>query len=142
MFPAVVVAALLLATACGPDPLECAVVDLACTPQYAPTFANVYANTLDPDCSQSACHDATSPKGGLDLSEIETAYDGLRDQVDPADVACSELVARLFTDDADWHMPRGKTLADSEQCAVAQWVSAGALRDDAPDAAILPDASP
>ncbi len=142
----VVVAAAALAPlglGCGPPPLECVEVALDCAPQYPPTFANVYANTLDDDCSASACHDAVAPKGGLDLSEIETAYDELLDgRVTPGDVSCSELTMRLFTDIAEWHMPRGETLSDSEKCAVAQWVSAGALRADAPDAGILPDASP
>lgn len=131
------------AGACGDPPLECATVDLACTPQYPPTFANVFAQTLEPDCSAAACHDASNPKGNLDLSEIDVAYDGLLDgHVDPADVACSELVARLYTDEPAWHMPRGKTLTDSEQCAVAQWVAAGALRDEPATAAAPPAGTP
>ncbi len=119
-----------LLAGCGDPPLECAVVDLSCTPQYEPTFDNVYANTIDPDCNSGACHDAVAPKGGLDMSEIETAYAGLLDgRVDPADLECSEMIARLFTDEPAWHMPRGKTLSDSEKCAVAQWVAAGATRE-------------
>ena len=69
-----------------------------------------------PAGAKTACHDATSPKGGLDLSEIETAYDGLLDgRVDPADLECSELIERLYTDEPAWHMPRGDTLGESEK---------------------------
>lgn len=114
---------------CGDPPLECAVVDLACAPQYEPTFENVFENTLVPDCSSGACHDAVAPRGGLDLSEIETAYEGLQSRLDVDDVACSELVARLYTDEPAWHMPRGETLAESETCAVMLWVAAGAPRE-------------
>ena len=129
---------LLGAYGCGPAPLQCADLErddggmLTCTPQYEPTFENVFDNTLRTDCALGGCHAGARPRAGLDLSEIETAYDDLlevgEDRVIPGDTECSGVVARMFTTDSDWHMPPGETLLDSEKCAVAQWVEMGAQR--------------
>jgi hypothetical protein len=127
------------ATGCGPDPLTCAELEretaggmLTCTPQYAPTFDNVFTNTLEPDCALGGCHAGARPRAGLDLSEIETAYEGLlaagQERVILGDPECSEVVSRMATTDSDWHMPPGERLSDAEICAVAQWIEAGAQR--------------
>jgi hypothetical protein len=119
----------LLLGGCG-DPLEPAPVDRACTPQYQPSFANVHANTLVPDCAVSGCHNATSARGGMDLSEIERAFDEIGRRVEPGDPEHSEVIMRVFSRSAEWRMPPGgdHELADTEKCALALWVLDGAQR--------------
>jgi hypothetical protein len=121
-----------LALAGCPAELEPADVDPDCTPQYEPTFENVFASTLEPDCSPSGCHSGVVARGGMDLSEIDLAYDELleegQDRVVPGDPEHSEVVMRLFTSERDFLMPPGEPLAETEQCAVALWVLMGAER--------------
>jgi hypothetical protein len=133
MSPRVAVLPALLALAGCPGPeLEPAEIDPDCTPQYEPTFANVFASTLEPDCSPSGCHRGVVPRGDMDLSEIDTAYAELleegEDRVIPGDPENSELVMRLFTSEGSFVMPPGEPLVDAEQCAVALWVLMGAER--------------
>lgn len=126
-------AALALAIAlagCPGDPeLTCvADVDFAtCAPLYAPTWHNVYTNTIVDSCASSrACHGGTSASSGLTLVGEEAAYTRLRAYVTPGDAACSELVERLYTSSDELLMPRGARLPDPERCAIGQWVAAGA----------------
>jgi hypothetical protein len=123
------------AAACGgPGVLEPPELDLACTPQYPPSYAEVFANTLRPDCGVGGCHAGARPRGGLDLSEIDRAYDGLLDgRVIPGDPAHSEAVQRLYTTLRAYQMPPGDPLTDAEKCAVVQWIHGGAHREP-PDA--------
>jgi hypothetical protein len=132
MFRRLLLVALLLG-GCGGDPLEPAPVDPDCTPQYAPTFDNVFANTLMPDCAVSGCHSGARPRGAMSLDEIDAAYDelvGQSDRVIPGDPENSELVQRLYSTSSQWQMPPGadKELVDAEKCAVALWVLNGAAR--------------
>lgn len=118
--------------ACGDPPLACAELDLTCTPLYEPTFDNVYANTLATSCGddRNACHSASGRAGDLSLADPLTAYqelvDPAHDRVRPDDVACSTLVARVYSADEDLVMPAGSPLSDAERCAIALWVAAGA----------------
>jgi hypothetical protein len=117
---------------CGDPPLACAELDLTCTPLYAPTFDNVYANTLATSCGddRNACHSDSGRAGDLSLADPLTAYqelvDPAHDRVRPGDVACSTLVARVYSADEDLVMPAGSPLSAAEQCAIALWVAAGA----------------
>jgi hypothetical protein len=130
MFRAVVPAALALA-GCG-DTLEPAEIDPDCAPLYEPTFANVHAQTLRPDCALGGCHSEQSARGELALADPDTAHqhllDPARPRVIPGDPAHSELVMRLYTRSSDFLMPPGGRLAESERCAVALWVLQGAPR--------------
>jgi len=129
MFSRAVLLVVALALAGCPAELEPADVDPDCTPQYEPTFANVFDNTLVPDCSPSGCHSGPVPKAGMDLSEIDVAHAELLDgRVIPGDPEHSELVMRIFTDDRSFLMPVGDPLSDAEQCAAALWVLGGAER--------------
>lgn len=118
--------------ACGEPELTCATVDLTCAPLYAPTFENVYANTLAMKCGddRSACHSEAGRAGGLSLADAATAYAELTDpaagRIVAGDVSCGHLIARLYTDEAELVMPSGAALGDSERCAIAQWIAAGA----------------
>ena len=128
---AAVLAGLAVCLAGCPAELEPADVDPDCTPQYEPTYANVYANTLEPDCSPFGCHNGPTASGGMDLAEVDTAYDELfeQDRIIAGDPVHSELVMRVFTSESEFLMPPGQTpLADAEQCALALWVLAGAER--------------
>lgn len=130
---AVVAAAPLLA-ACPQEALECVEVDPQCAPLYEPTFANVYAMTIEPKCSVSgSCHAGASPRGGLDLSTPDGAYAALlqagEDRVIPGEPSCSEVVMRAATELRQYRMPPGNdTLSAPEQCAVQRWIAAGAPR--------------
>lgn len=116
-----------------PAELEPADVDPGCTPQYEPTFANVYANTLEPECSPFGCHRQPTPSGNVDLGTIDVAHAALlaegEDRVIPGDPEHSEVVMRIFTRQSEFKMPPGPTpLPAEEQCAVALWVLMGADR--------------
>lgn len=121
-----------LAACPGPDQLECIEVDPSCAPLYAPTWDNVFSNTLHPKCGTGggACHEGASARGGLRLDDYDFAYRSLtapgKNYVMVNDVPCSELVQRIYTSSSSLRMPRGSTLSDSERCALAQWVLAGA----------------
>ncbi len=116
----------------GDDELECASIDPACTPLYAPTWDNVFANTLRPKCGTGggACHQGTAARGGLRLDDEELAYQNLmrptENWIDLADVGCGEVISRLYTSSSRFRMPRGSTLSQAERCAVTQWALAGA----------------
>ena len=122
-----------MAAACsGPDQLECIEVDPTCAPLYAPTWDNVFNNTLRPKCGTGggACHEGSGAHGGLRLDEYETAYRTLtaasKNYVMLEDIPCSELIQRIYAASSSLRMPRGSSLPDSERCALAQWMLAGA----------------
>jgi hypothetical protein len=101
-------------------------LDMACLPQYSPTFSNVYTNTIMVDCgsSRGACHSA-SGDANLSFADAPTAYQTLVDRVDPGNPACSELIVRTHDTGQDYTMPPGGALGASERCALLQWVIAG-----------------
>lgn len=128
-------AALALATlalgACGEGaPPRCTTVDPQCTPRYAPTFSNVYDNTLRQSCGSqsSVCHSAAGRKGGLSLESAAVAHAELvaGGRVVPGDPACSEMVVRLHGEGASYLMPPGAALPAVDRCAIEQWIAAGA----------------
>lgn len=133
--------------ACEPDPEpqlpDC--VDLSfdvdtCTPLYQPTFDNVWASSIDGQCTTAGgvCHadaDASGAKNGLAFPDIDAAHEALmgssedRPFVDPDDPACSVLMVRLAVDEDVFRMPPGESArAENELCAIAQWMAAGAKR--------------
>lgn len=123
---ATAVAAIALA-GCSDDPkLTCVEVDLTCAPLYAPTWENVYANTVQPKCAAAGCHTTAARKGDLVLDVPETAHFALTGYVTPGDLPCSEVIMRIYATASSLRMPRGSKLSDAEACAVAQWVGAGA----------------
>lgn len=131
----------------GPDQLECVEVDPTCAPLYAPTWDNVFANTLRPKCGTGggACHEGPGANGGLRLDESDIAYRTLTAQsknyVELSDVPCSELIQRIYSTSSSLRMPKGSSLPDAERCALAQWVLAGApgpVDAGVPDAAVAP----
>jgi hypothetical protein len=112
-------------------------LDAGCIPLYAPTFDNVYTNTLQMTCAQNgtACHSPEGRMGGLYYSDPDTAYRLLLGQVDgrarvrPGDPACSLLVERIEGPTSfGQQMPPGKPLMASERCAIEQWIRMGAPR--------------
>jgi hypothetical protein len=119
----------LLLGGCG-DELEPAPVDRDCAPQYQPTFDNVHANTLVPNCAVSGCHDATSAKGGMDLGDIDHAFEEIGRRVTAGDPENSEMIMRVFSTSDEWRMPPGDEapLSEAEKCALAIWVLDGAAR--------------
>lgn len=114
---------------CSDAPPACATVETACAPLYEPTWDNVYAQTVVRSCggNRSSCH-AAGGDGEIDLSSQATAYDSLVPaHVTGGDAMCSELVVRVHGAGEDYLMPPGALLRDSERCAIAQWVQAGAV---------------
>ncbi len=120
-----------LALLCGgcpsEDPPACVTVDTSCTPQYVPTFDNLYANTLKMDCgsSRGSCH-SNSGEGGMSLADIDTAHAQLVQRVDPANPGCGDAIVRTHSPGTDYEMPPGAPLPEAERCALVQWVAAGA----------------
>jgi hypothetical protein len=117
---------------CPSDPPpECITVDTTCQPLYPATFQNVYDQTLKDGCGseRSACHSRIGHKGGMSFEDPDTAYQALMNgRVSPGDAACSELIVRTNSPGTDYQMPPGAALGEAEQCALVQWVHAGAPR--------------
>jgi hypothetical protein len=105
-------------------------VDTTCAPGYAPTFTNVYTNTLQQNCGymDGSCHSASGRAGGLSFETQQTAYDQLMlgGRVKAFDPSCSEFVVRTSSPGEDYEMPPGAALSKEEQCALIQWVNMGA----------------
>src|SRR6188472_3017773 len=88
--------------ACGPDPLTCAELTrdadggmIVCDPLYPPTFENAFDQTFSQTCAEGGCHSGPRPKGGMNLEELEGAYDDLlqtgQDRIIPFEPECSEV---------------------------------------------------
>ena len=114
--------------ACETPAPECTstALDETCLPQYTPTFANVYSNTISADCgtSQGACHSANG-EANLSFADAPTAYQNLVKNVKAGDPACSALIVRTHDTGEDYTMPPDSPLGESERCALLQWVIAG-----------------
>lgn len=126
----VALAVLLLACSGGSD--ACVEVPAPdCTAQYAPTFDNVFNNTLLPRCgvAGSACHATEGGRGGLVFAEIEASYQALTAaRVDSEAPGCGTLLERVAADEPARLMPPGDPLSDGVLCSITQWVAAGAPR--------------
>ena len=110
------------------SPPACTTVALDCAPQYVPTFDNVYANTLRTDCgsTRGGCH-AVGGDGEIAFADPAAAHAALlAGYVTPGDAACSELIVRTHDTGKAYSMPPGSSLSAPEQCALVQWVAAGA----------------
>jgi len=138
----------LLALGCGGDPATpsdaVCLEDLAldCTPAYVPTydaiFADVFARSCGAASTGGSCHygpSAAQAKGGLPLSDPDTAYMALlgtldgRARVIADEPECSILVQRLESSDVAFRMPVGNNpLPEGTRCAVRQWIAMGAQR--------------
>ena len=122
---------MLTALAGCPDeaPPACVTIDTTCTPLYQPTFDNVFEMTLEGGCggTNNACHSRTGRKGNLSFEDPATAHAGLlAGRVKAGDAACSEMIVRVTSHGTDYEMPPGAPLSESAQCALIQWVEAGA----------------
>ncbi len=131
--------ALVLASACAeaPEPPAClAPLPDDCTPLYPAEFTEVYETTLRPGCGVggTSCHGGEGARGGLVLDDVDEAYALLLDppdapaRVTPGDPECSVLMRRIEATDPAVTMPPGRRLGDSERCAIAAWIRAGAPR--------------
>jgi len=123
-----------LLSACGGDP--CVALPDSCDPLYAPTFDNVYENTLRPTCGfeGTACHGVDGGQGGLVFADVDEAYAALTDDsageppVLQGDPSCSLLMRRVASEDSSQTMPPGDPLSAAEQCAIRMWIEEGAKR--------------
>lgn len=125
------IAAVAFSLAGCPTEETCVEVDPAgCEPLYAPTFDNVYANTLEPKCAAAGpCHSASHGAGGMKLSDPDSAYDALMNgRLIPGDAGCSLMVRRLESSERGFQMPPNNPLPERERCSIIQWIEAGAPR--------------
>jgi hypothetical protein len=109
-----------------------------CSPLYAPpVYQTIFDKTLHPTCASGmgTCHTSDAAKGGLVFEDADAAYalllgkDGSKARVVPGDPACSLLLERLTSSDPNFHMPPGpNSILPGEQCAIVQWIAAGAKR--------------
>jgi hypothetical protein len=104
-----------------------------CTPQYAPTYDNVFANTLAKHCGIGGCHAGPNPQGGLELDQKDAARANLLaadaagdKRVIPGDTKCGKAIVRLETVGASYSMPPTGHLDNAELCSIAQWIAQGA----------------
>ncbi|MCB9686199.1 MAG: hypothetical protein H6738_22845 [Alphaproteobacteria bacterium] len=112
---------------CGP---RCVDVDETCTPQYEPTFDEVYANTLAPSCALEGCHGSDGGNHGFDLSGTpDEVYATLVEggAVVPGEPGCGKVVVHIEST-GHAQMPPGSPLPDEERCALRTWIADGALR--------------
>jgi hypothetical protein len=120
----------ILPAGCASDSIpSCVKVDTACAPLYAPTFENVYTNTLKPTCGSDAvsCHSAQGRQGGVNFASAGQAYDSLlAGQVKRGDPGCSPMIVATSSVGASYQMPPGDPVSVAERCALVQWVQAGA----------------
>ncbi len=135
VFAATIASTIIVASAgcSGDDGGSCIELNLECTPQYEPTFDNVFTNTLMAKCALpgTACHAAEGAKGGLILDDADQAHSlliGAGADVIPGDASCSELTARIESPDASRQMPPGAPLSAGERCSIEKWIEAGAIR--------------
>jgi hypothetical protein len=117
----------------GEEPVVCLEAGSlgSCTPAYEPTYDNLYANTFQPTCAKSgfSCHSPEGHQGGLNFFDKEAVYTQLLNRpVKPGNPECSNLVQRVISTDGFQRMPPGKSIAEGEQCAIIEWVRAGAKR--------------
>ena len=126
------VALVVLLVACSDGSDACVDVPApGCTPQYAPTFQNIFDNTLLPSCgvAGSTCHAPEGAQGGLVLAEIEASHAALTTtRVDSEAPGCGTLLQRVAADEPGRVMPPGDPLPDGVVCAITQWVAMGAPR--------------
>lgn len=116
--------------------LVLAAVLFSTLPVHAQSEKVQYARDILPILSTHCftCHgpDAKLQKAGLRLDLFETATKKLKSgshAVVPGKVKESELIARIFTDDASERMPPKstmKTLKDSEKALLKRWIEEGA----------------
>jgi hypothetical protein len=129
----------------GPTEPTClaAPADVTCTSalyglhggQIAPTFQEVFDNTIAKVCAASGCHSGASPQAGLKLDDIDTAYKALlatnaagERRVIPGDVKCGKVLVRLETAGETWSMPPGAHLDEQTLCSIRHWIKDGAPR--------------
>jgi len=130
---------MVLTVGCSDEPErpECINLPERCDSPYPPdppvTFEILFTAILKPTCGSTGnCHG--KPQGGLVFTNIDESFDlllgnvGGKARVTPGNAECSELVVRTSDVGKDWSMPPGTPLDPPNQCAIRQWVEAGALR--------------
>lgn len=128
----IVSSTLLLMLAAGCGAYTCVDVHSDCAPLYAPTWDNVYEQTIVPSCATAGagCHAGEGAQGDLVLEAKAEAYrqlvDGQEPRVLAGDAGCSLLVIRIEHSNGDRVMPPGLQMSEEERCAIRQWVEQGA----------------
>jgi hypothetical protein len=120
----------------NPQPAPSCVQDLdtSCAVLHdPPLYSTIYKDIIQPQCTLgSGCHSTNGAMGGLVLANAEDTYDALlglkggTKRVVPRDAACSPLMVRLESHDANFQMPPGSRLTDAERCDFVKWIQAGA----------------
>lgn len=115
------------------DPIVCLEAGSlpSCTPAYEPTYDNLYAATFQPSCAKSgfSCHSPEGHQGDLNFFDKEAVFAELvKHDIKAGNPECSPLAQRVVSTDGFQRMPPGKSLPAGEQCAVIEWIRAGAKR--------------
>jgi hypothetical protein len=107
------------------------------------TFPSIHTNVIKRRCTSGACHDASSPAGGLNLVTLESAYAGMvgraaeiapeKTIIVPGDPGASFLIAKLrgeLAEDEGDPMPLGTAmLSEATIAKIEAWIAGGAARD-------------
>lgn len=104
----------------------------AVTADEEPTFHNVYARVLVPQCSGAGCH-GTGPVANVDFSSEQRAFDSLAARVVAGSPETSQLVVRLDPTLCEapecQTMPLGRPPISSEKLSLVRtWIERGAER--------------
>jgi len=113
--------------------------DGVCIDAIEPTLASIQTDVFNVSCAASACHDASLPQSGLDLSSLSASEAGLidvasvqvpsLDRVEPGDSSASYLMNKLLGVDIQppfLQMPIGGMLCDAKIDVIEQWIDDGA----------------
>jgi hypothetical protein len=90
----------------------------------------IYPAIIEPSCATASCHSAFAAKSGVDLSNIDEAYDQmtLRHFVIPGQPAQSGLM-NLLTAAGVRRMPPDFALPNDDIGLIYTWIMGGALYD-------------
>jgi hypothetical protein len=104
------------------------------------TFSYVYATVLEPNCTTVNCHSSYNATQGLELDDLEKAYQSLIGRtcaqgpdpdvppvyIDPGDPDGSQLKYLLTGDNVNVRMPPDTPLPEADIALVERWIAAGA----------------
>jgi hypothetical protein len=102
----------------------------------APTFDDVFTNTLSKKCGVAGCHAPPHPQHGLELDDVDIAYQDLVQtpsttgdmRIIGGNLQCGKALVRLETPNESYSMPPGDPLTPQELCSIVHWIENGAKR--------------
>jgi hypothetical protein len=87
----------------------------------------IYPAIIEPSCATASCHSDIVRRSGVNLGDIDTAYNQLHDRffVIPNNSAQSEVISLMRAQGAR-RMPPDFALPETDIKLIAKWIDAGA----------------